>query len=377
MVYRRATVYFASGTGNSYRVAVWLHEACLSRGIESDLVPIDSACPREEISASPDQLVALAFPTHGFLPPWSVIKFLLGMPFRPAARFFSVPTRGSFRIGRRLIFPGAAGLASFLPALLLLFKGFLPKGSLSLDMPVNMTSIHPPMTERGARIVIGQARRQAAKPCERILSGHWLWLSWNNFYELCWAVPLLLFFPLFPILYLLFGRFFMGKLQFANDKCRGCGACAKSCPTGAIRMHSGTRPRPYWTFHCEACLRCLNTCPQKAIETGQSWAVLLWFSMTLPLSVFGYRLIREYLPMVANIDNWYLRETVFCLYYYPAVIVTYWIFSQLIRIKPVNWLFGYTTFTRLWKRYREPDTRRQQLLKGSRRRQSDGDTEGK
>jgi hypothetical protein len=215
MGYRRATVYFASGTGNSYRVAAWLDEACIIKNVESELIPVDAARPKEEIEASRDQLVALAFPTHGFLPPWSVIKFLLKMPFKRGAHFFCIPTRGSFRIGRKAIIPGAAGLASFLPALLLLIKGFCARGALSLDMPVNITSIHPPLTERGARIVIGQAKRLADGCYQRVLSGGWLWLTWNNFYELCWAVPLMLFFPLFPLLYLLLGRFFMGRLHFA------------------------------------------------------------------------------------------------------------------------------------------------------------------
>lgn len=372
MGYRRATVYFASGTGNSYRAAAWLYEACIAKNIESELIPVDAARPKEEIEASRRQLVALAFPTHGFLPPWSVIKFLLKMPLKRGARFFCVPTRGSFRIGKKVIIPGAAGLANFLPALLLLFKGFLARGALSLDMPVNITSIHPPLTEKGARIVIGQAKQLADEQYERVLSGGSLWLTWNNFYELCWAAPLMLFFPLFPLLYLMIGRFFMGHLHFANSNCRGCGACAKSCPNQAIKMTGKKKKRPYWRYNCEACLRCLNSCPQKAIEAGQSWAVLLWFIMSFPLSAFLYQLVRDYLPIVAGIENWWLRELVFCVYYYPAIILAYWLFSKLLRLKPFNLLFTYTTFTRLWKRYREPDTRRQHLLRGSRVDDQDG-----
>jgi hypothetical protein len=58
MGYRRATIYFASGTGNSYRAAFWLHLACVAQNIDSELIPVDAACPKEEIEASLDQLVA-------------------------------------------------------------------------------------------------------------------------------------------------------------------------------------------------------------------------------------------------------------------------------------------------------------------------------
>ena len=129
-------------------------------------------------------------------------------------------------------------------------------------------------------------------------------------------------------------------------------------------MTGGKQKRPYWRYNCEACLRCLNTCPQKAIEAGQSWAVLLWFMIAFPLSAFLFPVLSSHLPVVAGIGNWWLREAIFCVYYYPAAILAYWLFSQLLRVKPLNLLFTYTTFTRLWKRYREPDTRRQHLLRG-------------
>ena len=81
----RAAIYFASGTGNSFLVAKWFQEACRARGIEADLAPANLAEVDEAILSSPGQLVALAFPTHGLLPPWSMIRFLFRLPRRPGS----------------------------------------------------------------------------------------------------------------------------------------------------------------------------------------------------------------------------------------------------------------------------------------------------
>lgn len=147
MDYKKAKIYFLSGTGNSYRVAAWLHEACIDRGTTSEIIPIDLAKPKEEIEASPENLIVLAYPTHGFLPPWSAVKFIFKMPFKRRAHFFCIPTRGCLRFGP-IIIPGIAALASLLPVFVLPFKGYNIRGSLSFDMPSNVTFLHSRLSDK-------------------------------------------------------------------------------------------------------------------------------------------------------------------------------------------------------------------------------------
>ena len=49
----------------------------------------------------------------------------------------------------------------------------------------------------------------------------------------------------------------------ADEKCTGCGICAKVCSVHNIKMVDA---KPAWQHRCENCLACINWCPQKAIH---------------------------------------------------------------------------------------------------------------
>lgn len=59
------------------------------------------------------------------------------------------------------------------------------------------------------------------------------------------------------------------KAFFAEDRCNGCGQCARNCPASAISLRNG---KPVWAAQCFQCLRCINECPQQAIQYGTSTA---------------------------------------------------------------------------------------------------------
>ncbi|MBR0309637.1 MAG: EFR1 family ferrodoxin [Paludibacteraceae bacterium] len=50
-----------------------------------------------------------------------------------------------------------------------------------------------------------------------------------------------------------------------EDKCIGCGICARICPMRNIAVDEKACIGP----HCTACLACLHSCPQQAIEVGK------------------------------------------------------------------------------------------------------------
>jgi ferredoxin/flavodoxin len=63
---------------------------------------------------------------------------------------------------------------------------------------------------------------------------------------------------------------FMAKrcfFRFAAEKCTACGACEKTCPSGAVHSQGGQSSAkiPISLSNCIVCLRCFKACPTAAL----------------------------------------------------------------------------------------------------------------
>ena len=349
MPYQDITIYVMSGTGNSRRVATWLAEDAAAAGAEAHIVPLDAARPAEEVQAGPDHLVGLAFPTHGFTAPWAVVRFALRLPRRRSTHALVVPTRAGSHIGSWFT-TGLEGTGGYLIALLLFLKGYDVRGVLAVDMPSNWIALHPALLPSTVEGILARARPKVARLMARLLAGQRVLRGWVSF-----ALGILLL-PI-SLAYLLMGRFFLAKLFFANERCTGCGVCAKNCPHDALRMWGRKAPRPYWTYACETCMRCMNYCPEQAIEAGHSWGVVLYFLLTFPAVDWLVHRLAGLLPWLSRLYEhplgaWVLEYP----YNLLAIFVAYLLFTLLIRVPLVNRLFTLTTLTHYYRRYREPGT---------------------
>lgn len=69
------------------------------------------------------------------------------------------------------------------------------------------------------------------------------------------------------------------RLFYADEKCNGCGKCARVCPVSAIQMEAN---KPVWTKkQCTHCTACINRCPQEAIQYGKK--TLKWRRFENPI----------------------------------------------------------------------------------------------
>jgi Pyruvate/2-oxoacid:ferredoxin oxidoreductase delta subunit len=358
MCYRKAVIYYLSGTGNSFRVSCWMAQHASDSGVDVKMVSVNDAEPVRELDASTETLLALVFPTHGFTAPWHMIKFALRLPRRRLTHVFCLATRAGLRLGR-LYPPGISGSATFLIALILFLKGYRVRGTSATDMPSNWYSLHPIQGEKSVEQIRKRAIVRTRASMARILDGRRLWFTWNNLYEVILGILL----SYISFLYLIKGRFFLAKLFFANRNCDGCGICATNCPVGAIDMKGSDLKWPFWRYNCESCMKCAAFCPQNAIEAGHSWFVILIYVATLPVTGF---LLVQLAPFLPTSDLPESSPLVFVLeffLFFPVLFFSYFVFSRLLRVPLINRIFSLTTFTHLpsWGRYREPETRLKDL----------------
>ncbi|MCP5108213.1 MAG: (4Fe-4S)-binding protein, partial [bacterium] len=309
MTYRNTTIYFMSGTGNSYRVSEWMGETAAQKGSQSQVVSAMHNRKTKNIKHGKDNLLGIVFPAHGFTMPWHILKFVWRLPRGKSTHAFCAATRGSLKFGRVFV-PGLSGSGTFIIALLLFLKGYNVRGVLSVNMPSNWFSLHPIQRAKSQGAVIARANPKVTGFIEKIFSKEKVWFTLNNLYEIIGGILL----SLISIGYLFFGRFFLAKLFFANSNCNACGVCAGNCSFGAIRMWGKKSPKPFWKYSCESCMRCAALCPKNAIEAGQSWGVILYFITAIPVSFYIFSTLVLYIPGIENLNGSRLWSVLDMLY---------------------------------------------------------------
>jgi Pyruvate/2-oxoacid:ferredoxin oxidoreductase delta subunit len=355
--YRGCTFFVFTGTGNTW----WVAKRMAARAGESGIparVSMLTDSPVRDITVGHDSLVGLFMPTHGFTAPWRMIAFAARMPRGRGAHAVVVATRAGTKFGR-VFLPGMEGTAGYLIAAILAIKGYRVRGVTGIDMPSNWTALHPGFSEKNARAIIGRAGPKCDGFIDRVVSGR------RRFKGLiCLALGILLA----PISagYLLYGRFILSKLFFADNRCNGCGICARDCPTGAIRMLGKKRPRPFWTFACESCMRCMGYCPKEAVQAGHSWAVILYFITVIPFAQYLLNAAVGFLPGAEAIRGTWAMTVIQYPFFLLSLMGAYALFWLVTRIPAANAVFAYTTLTRAYRRYHEPDTGGKEMRRKSR-----------
>ncbi len=253
-------LYF-SGTGNTDYVAHYLARHLVRK----------RACPSVEIElrsiewqpaeATTDfDVLAVGFPVYGGDSPEFVQAYLARLPSGEGRGAFVFCTKGAFAAGavRRnfqrlaerdyvplgggsVLMPGTDGLS------LVSKKSWMARKALEkdYDRPKDADRLADAMAAVLSDVVDGRAVEVLSQPplsrLASTLSGRGL-----------------------SLLYEATENYARSRVH-SDERCKGCGLCARLCPVGNVEMVDG---RPHFADNCLLCIRCLHACPQEALQIG-------------------------------------------------------------------------------------------------------------
>lgn len=344
IIYQNLEIYYFSGTGNCLSAANWIGQKAKREQCEVNVLPIDRKL--KPLPASNDKtLTGFCFPTHGFSLPWYMLKFIARFPRTQKGRkdVFLLNTRAGMKL-YKLFTPGLSGIALLLPMLILFLKGYRIRGILPLDMPSNWISIHPGIKEKVVNSITDRCQRIVDIFSSKLIEGK------TSIHPIFWILmPLDLIVSPISIVYMFIGRFFLAKTFFASAKCNDCRLCEEKCPVGAIKIVNN---RPYWQFRCESCMRCMNICPKKTINTAHLLAFgIIWGILLLPFQSDIENYLKVSYPLFYTPLSSLIDLTIGNIIFLPFFWGVYGIYHQIVRVKQINHLFTYTSFTNYWRRY--------------------------
>ncbi len=237
-------IYYFSGTGNSRFIAqeiAALTNDCVCSMSEKEPIPTD------ENSA----FLGIVFPVYGWQPPKIVRRFCNTLNRAAASgRFvYAILTCGTdcgktLKILRRLMLLRGIGIDSaysvIMPDVYVCLPGF------EVDKDELRRKKYRNAAKRIYQIAADiNARRKRTEVFEGALPRTKTYVLGNLFY-----------------------KFLVKDKPFnVNSKCTGCGICQKACPVGNVILSDGL---PTWNGNCEVCLNFYNSCPNHAINFGNS-----------------------------------------------------------------------------------------------------------
>ncbi|MGE5626572.1 MAG: EFR1 family ferrodoxin [Solirubrobacterales bacterium] len=347
-MYKKVDLYVFSGTGNTYKAAETIGEISSGMGVDCEINMIDHKLHSKEYKMNEGNLIGLMAPTLGFMQPLIFFRFILSLPRGQGMKVFLVATGSWTKIGK-LFIPGITGFGLYIACFILVLKGYKIAGVQSVGMPHNWTTFIPPYSKRLEDRILEELKSQITIFTKTVLQGDKCYI---NVWELIFGA---IVFPI-SIIFVIIAHLIFAKSMFTNYRCNGCGLCSKICPNNAIIMTGKKTKRPYWTLKCVQCMRCAGFCPRKAVEG--SLPLLIVYSFILTSIRIDQRIIG-----FLQIKNIAAGFAVFYITFILTIVTGYFIFISLNRIKFLNRIFSYSTFTFYWRKYKEPTVGLDKLIK--------------
>lgn len=259
---KNAIIYVFSGTGNTKKACDIYKSEFEKNGVETTLY---TAKKGFENLPDPNNFdyVGFAYPIHGFNAPYIMLDLAKALPKANGTKqYFVVKTSGEpLKINN---------VSSIKFNDIMKRKGYVPFSEYHYVMPYNMIFRH---TDEMAARMKNTLEQLASVEAREVICGVEHKLSKVPFGRfVAWVVRIEQ--PAMKVN----GRFF----KVDGNKCIKCGACAKNCPVGNIKMDGNGK----FSFggDCVMCTRCSFNCPTNAFDIGMlnGWKVNGRYSYKLP-----------------------------------------------------------------------------------------------
>lgn len=250
-----ASIHFFSGTGNTAYAASFLGGCLESAGFAVTTHRIVHGAEPPATEKSPD-LWIVAFPVYSLEAPEMVLRYCRRMAPGRGARAAVVATIGKLYSTKKVAGDsGYEGGALEHMRKILEKRGYRVVFTDAVSFPSNVTLVRLCAAAEEVPGILSLAEDHLTRIADALVHGS---ISVKRYPPLVPRIWMIL-----ATLYRSVGRRSIGKMFVADRTCTSCGACEKACPAQAIRMVGG---RPRWTYGCEGCHRCINTCPRGAIQ---------------------------------------------------------------------------------------------------------------
>jgi NAD-dependent dihydropyrimidine dehydrogenase PreA subunit len=337
-------IHYFTGTGNTAHAVQLLSEDFKAAGHEISTVQVKHGVIPSMVHVD---FHIVAFPVLSWAPPVMMRQYLKKMPLLKGTKVAILAINGALVRDGKLI-AGYTGQALEQAEKILKRKGMDVFLTGNASFPDNWTQMTNPCDEEGAKIIIPLGESQVHAFAVKFLTQErelyrcgafntaWSWLVAGGFGMI--------------------GRRALGTFYIADDKCTGCAICAKTCPANTIVMDKGL---PRWKTRCEDCNRCINICPEKAIQVSLPLMVIqltlhLILSVTFIMGFLNYTsLLIIDMPLIKVLVDIPLVILAMYLSVWVTLVPLEFIFTQLTKIPSVRRYFT-KSFTKSFRRYSAP-----------------------